>query len=105
MYRLTCVTTNEREVLQSELRHFFRRVRQLKARMRTPVYGLNRLQRRRCLVNLTELEARERELYALSYSDDIYDIYRHMQRFVKLDDAMLARLLAERELRIGSLFI
>jgi len=105
MYRLTCVTTREREVLLSELRHFFRRVRHLKAQMQAPVYGLNRLQRRRCVRNLQVLERLESELYALSYPDDVYEMYRNLQRLVTLDDAMLARVLGQGELRVRSLFV
>jgi hypothetical protein len=105
VYRLTHLDACESDALRSDLRLFFHRARRLKAQLRTPVYGLNRLQRMRCIDNLYAIERLEREYYALSHPDDVRELYRFVQRYVKLDDAMLSRAMAQEKIRFPSLFV
>jgi hypothetical protein len=105
VYRLMHTGAYEIGALRSDLRLFFNRARRLKAQLHMPVYGLNRLQRMRCMDNLCAIERLEREYYALSHPDDVREIYRFVQRYVKLDDAMLSREMAREKIRIPSLFV
>ncbi len=105
MYRLECVSSRAVADLESELRSFFGRVRVLKRGLSASNHALNRIQRMRCRENLRALERLERELYAVTYKEDIYTLYRYVQPLVKLDAATLTRKLGEERFECRSLFI
>ena len=105
MYRLECVSSRPVADLESELRSFFGRVRALRRTLSVTDTGLNRLQRMRCRENLRALERLERELYAVTYKEDIYTLYRYVQSLVKLDMPLLTQKLGHETVVCRSLFI
>ena len=107
MYYLTsidCCTTKE---LESELRAFFGRLHHLKRRLNAEAASLrlNRIQRSRCRQNILDLEALERDFYALSYREDIRHLYRKVHRYVKLDQERLMETFGRETLSRCSMFV
>ncbi len=93
--------------LENELRHFFGRLHQIKRRLNEERsrLTLNRIQRSRCRQNILELEALERDFYALSHRDDIQYLYRKVHRYVKLDHERLMHLFGRETMGRCSLFV
>jgi len=93
--------------LENELRHFFGRLHQIKRKLTDEQsrLALNRIQRSRCRQNILELEALERDFYALSHQDDIQYLYRKVQRYVKLDPERLMDTFGRETMGRCSLFV
>ena len=93
--------------LENELRHFFGRLHQIKRKLTDEQsrLALNRIQRSRCRQNISELEALERDFYALSHQDDIQYLYRKVQRYVKLDPERLMDTFGRETMGRCSLFV
>jgi len=93
--------------LENELRHFFGRLRHIKRRLSDErmALRLNRIQRSRCRQNLLELEALERDFYALSHHEDIRHLYRKVHRYVKLDHERLMETFGRETMGRCSLFV
>ncbi len=91
MYCLTTIDMQPAGELENELRHFFHRIHTVKRRLQQEQdrLFLNRLQRARCKANLLKIEMLEDEFHAISYRDDIRELYRKLQRYVKLDHERL----------------
>ena len=107
MYCLTTIDSQKHVELESELKHFFHRVHTLKQRLKQEQdrLELNRLQRARCKENLLHFETLESEFYAISYQDDIRELYRKVQRYVKLDQERLIHTFGYETFRQHSLFL
>jgi len=93
--------------LENELRHFFGRLHQIKRKLNEEQsrLHLNRIQRNRCRQNILELEALERDFYALSHKEDIQYLYRKVHRYVKLDHERLMNLFGRETMGRCSLFV
>ena len=94
----------EESDLVSRLRDFFSRTRQLRSRLEQ-TRDLNRLQRMRCRRNLLQLEAMEREFYAIDHREDYRQMHRGLCRYLYLDSGDLMQVLGREEIRRFSLFI
>jgi len=93
--------------LENELRYFFRRIRAVKRRLQQEQdrLFLNRLQRIRCKANLLKIEIMEDEFHAISYREDIREIYRKLQRYVKLDHERLMHTFGTETVSRTSLYV
>ena len=94
----------EESDLVSRLRDFFSRTRQLRSRLEQ-TRDLNRLQRMRCRRNLLQLEAMERQFYAIDHREDYRQMHRGLRRYLYLDGNDLMLVLGREEIRRFSLFI
>ncbi len=90
--------------LVSQLRDFFSRTRQLRSRLER-TRALNRLQRMRCRRNLLQLEAMERQFYAIDHREDYRQMHQGLRRYLYLDGNDLMLVLGREEIRRFSLFI
>ena len=85
-----------REVIP-ELKHFFMRIKQLRATLdteRSHPY-LNRIQRERCKNNLYAFEQLSREFDAIENRDDFYLLHRRLQKYLRLRAADLKSVLGQ----------
>jgi len=107
MHYLSSIEMSGNYELEHELRAFFRRLHQIKRRLNEEqrALTLNRIQRSRCRQNILELEALERDFYALSHQDDIRYLYRKVHRYVKLDHERLMHLFGRETMGRCSLFV
>ena len=107
MYYLTSIDRCTTKELECELRSFFSRLHYLKRRLNTEAASLrlNRIQRSRCRQNILDLEALERDFYALSYREDIRHLYRKVHRYVKLDQERLMETFGRETLSRCSMFV
>ena len=106
MYAITyrCPAEQSRGHYASELRHFFRRLEQVRSFLGREPY-LNRLQRRRCRNNLVQLQALEREFLSIEYAEDYLELHRRLRRYLYLDSCDLARVLGSESIPSVSLFL
>jgi len=107
MYCLTTIDSQKHVELESELKHFFHRVHTLKRRLKQEQDSLvlNRLQRARCKENLLRFETLESEFYAIAYQDDIRELYRKVQHYVKLDQDRLMHIFGTEHITRTTLFV
>ena len=107
MYCLTTIDNQTHFELENELKHFFHRVHTLKRKLKQEQGGLvlNRLQRARCKENLLRFETLESEFYAITYRDDIRELYRKVHRYVKLDHDRLMHTFGTETINRTTLFI
>jgi len=107
MYCLTTIEMQSSSELESELRHFFHRIRMVKRRLQQEQdrLFLNRLQRARCKENLLKMEMMEDEFHAINYRDDMKVLYRKLQRYVKLDHERLMHTFGTEMVTRSSLYI
>ncbi len=107
MYCLTAIDSQTHVELENELKHFFHRVHTLKHRLKQEQGSLvlNRLQRVRCKENLLRFETLESEFYAITYRDDIRELYRKVQRYVKLDHDRLMHTFGTEHITRTTLFV
>jgi len=107
MYYLPSIDMCANNELENELRHFFGRLHQIKRKLTDEQDRLllNRIQRSRCRQNILELEALERDFYALSHKEDIQYLYRKVHRYVKLDHERLMNLFGRETMGRCSLFV
>ena len=107
MYCLTTIDMQPAGELENELRYFFRRIRAVKRRLQQEQgrLFLNRLQRIRCKANLLKIEMMEDEFHAISYREDIREIYRKLQRYVKLDHERLMHTFGTETVSHTSLYV
>ncbi|BAF72570.1 hypothetical protein [Sulfurovum sp. NBC37-1] len=107
MYYLTAIDRCRISDLENELRDFFHRVHHVKRRLQRERdrLELNRIQRARCKANLMDIEKLEYEFHAISYRDDVRELYRKVHRFVKLDHERLMDTFGRETVNRCSLFI
>ena len=107
MHYLSSIDHCSYDELESELRHFFTRLHQIKRRLGREQEGLrlNRIQRSRCRQNVLDLERLERDFYALSHQEDVRHLYRKVHRFVKLDHERLMDTFGRETVSRCSLFV
>jgi len=107
MHYLPSIEMCENRELEHELRAFFGRLHQIKRRLNEERsrLTLNRIQRSRCRQNILELEALERDFFALSHQDDLRYLYRKVHRYVKLDHEKLMQLFGRETMGRCSLFV
>ena len=107
MYCLTTIDMQPASELENELRYFFRRIRAVKRKLQQEQdrLFLNRLQRARCKANLLKIEMLEEEFYAISYRDDVRELYRILHHYVKLDHERLMHTFGTETVSHTSLYI
>jgi len=107
MYYLTSIDMCHNRDLESELSHFFQRIRMIKRRLHEEQSSLvlNRMQRIRCKGNLLTIEKLENEFYSISHSDDVKIMYRKIQQYVKLDHERLMHTFGTEHIGRTTLFV
>ena len=107
MYYLTSIDMCHNRELESELSHFFQRIRMLRRRLHEENASLvlNRMQRIRCKGNLLTIEKLENEFHRTSHSDDVKIMYRKIQQYVELDHERLMHTFGRQKVKATSLFI
>jgi len=107
MYYLTSIDRCRISDLESELRDFFHRVHYLKRKLQRERdrLTLNRIQRARCRENLLGIEKLEQDFHAISYRDDVRELYKKVQHYVKLDHEMLMHTFGRETFTHCSLYI
>ena len=107
MYYLTTIEMQPTKELENELKYFFHRIHTVKRRLQQEQdrLFLNRLQRARCKANLLQIEMMEDEFHAITYQDDIKELYRKLQSYVKLDHERLIHTFGMKRIVCTSLYI
>jgi len=107
MYCLTMIDNRQHSELEHELKAFFHRVHNLKRQLQQEqgTLALNRLQRARCKENLLGFETLESEFHAITYRDDVRELYRKVQHYVKLDHERLMHTFGREEIGRTTLFV